>query len=313
MRPIPAEDKVRALLVADIHLSHRPPIARAAEPDWYAAMERQLFQLRYLSDHYRAPVICAGDVFDDGWRAQRCPPELINFAIDHLPMMYAVPGQHDLPYHRLTDIKKSAYWTLVQAGKIVHLRAGKKVPLEPGVYLHGFPWGTLAEPLPYRTPAEVHIAVCHRYIWVEGLGHVNAPKDQHLHSYRDALKGYDLALFGDNHHSFQMLAGDCQVVNPGSFFRRRSDELHYVPRIGLLLRSGQVLWQELDVSEDKLVQTQPSALSLQKKGSFEDYVNEMLALGESSVHFVETVRRFLNENVTDPHVKRMILECLQDD
>src|SRR5690606_2165772 len=69
LQPIPAEDKVRALLVADIHLSHRPPIARAAEPDWYAAMERQLFQLRYLSDHYRAPVICAGDVFDDGWRA----------------------------------------------------------------------------------------------------------------------------------------------------------------------------------------------------------------------------------------------------
>jgi hypothetical protein len=29
--------------------------------------------------------------------------------------MFAVPGQHDLPYHRMEDLMKSSFWTLVEA------------------------------------------------------------------------------------------------------------------------------------------------------------------------------------------------------
>ena len=54
---------IAAILVADIHLSHSPPVARSAEENWYEAMARPLNQLRNLAEKWRAPVICAGDVF----------------------------------------------------------------------------------------------------------------------------------------------------------------------------------------------------------------------------------------------------------
>jgi hypothetical protein len=56
-------DKVIAILCADLHLSHKPPIARSNEPCWYTAMKRQLNELSNLSQKWEAPVLCAGDVF----------------------------------------------------------------------------------------------------------------------------------------------------------------------------------------------------------------------------------------------------------
>ena len=49
---------------------------------------------------------------------------LISFAIRELPSCYAIPGQHDLPNHSYTDIQRSAYWVLVEAGII------KKIVIE---------------------------------------------------------------------------------------------------------------------------------------------------------------------------------------
>ena len=113
--------RVVAIACADIHLQHTAPICRSGEPDWYAAMARPLEELRGLQENYDCPILCAGDVFNH-WN--NCPPELINWAIKHLPKMYAIPGQHDLPQHRLDDVRKSAYWTMVEAGVIENLPLG---------------------------------------------------------------------------------------------------------------------------------------------------------------------------------------------
>lgn len=54
--------KTLALLIADVHLSWRPPIARSAEPDWPEAMARILRQVADLAAEHRCPILCAGDV-----------------------------------------------------------------------------------------------------------------------------------------------------------------------------------------------------------------------------------------------------------
>jgi DNA repair exonuclease SbcCD nuclease subunit len=108
---------VIAILCSDIHLSERAPIARAVGQDWFTVQKRYLDQLRELKEKHNAILIVAGDVFDY-WKSS---PELINFAIVHMPECYAVPGQHDLPNHNYNDLHKSAYWTLVEAKIIKHL------------------------------------------------------------------------------------------------------------------------------------------------------------------------------------------------
>lgn len=50
-----------AVLVSDIHLSQKPPVARSAEGSWYQAMQRQLAEVKRVAKG--APVLCAGDVF----------------------------------------------------------------------------------------------------------------------------------------------------------------------------------------------------------------------------------------------------------
>ena len=115
-----------AILCSDLHLSLQRPACRA-DDDWMGVQAGYLNQLKQLAvdSNYSfgtLPIAFAGDLFDK-WNVQ---PELINFALEHLPDgMICVPGQHDLPNHRLDQVHRSGYGVLVAAGKIVD--ASKKV------------------------------------------------------------------------------------------------------------------------------------------------------------------------------------------
>ena len=115
------EPNAIAILCSDLHLSLTKPACRA-DKDW---MEVQAHYLKQLEDTAgNLPIFCAGDIFDR-WNA---PPELINFALRNLPDdMLCVPGQHDLPNHRLDEKHRSGYGVLSNAGKIEDL-SNKKHP-----------------------------------------------------------------------------------------------------------------------------------------------------------------------------------------
>ncbi|MDR2115569.1 MAG: metallophosphoesterase [Planctomycetaceae bacterium] len=223
-----------AILISDIHLSHVPPVARNNEPDWYAAMERQLIWLKQLQkEHNNPPIIAAGDIFHR-WNSS---PELINFAIRYLPSLYAVPGQHDLPYHSLQEIKKSAYWTLVESGTIIDLPLNKSYYIEIpscALALHGFPFGVPLQPntdgLPY-----IHIAVVHDYCWQSGYSYPNAPTEKTADEHIKSGSYYHVIHFGDNHKGFLKRHKHQWIFNGGTFYRRSIDEIDYRPMVGLVL------------------------------------------------------------------------------
>ncbi len=195
--------EVAAIVCSDIHLQHRPPIARSNEPDWYEAMARPLLEISTLCRIYSVPLIIAGDVCNR-WDS---PPELINFAIKMLPKeVYAVPGQHDLPNHRYDRIKKSAYWTLVEAGSITNLEEDKPYYIkERNIVLYGFPWNAVLKP---RSNAArdggtaIHIAVVHKYIWIKGHSFPGARREDRAKTIIGELDGYDAIVAGDNHSGF---------------------------------------------------------------------------------------------------------------
>src|SRR5690554_6947876 len=247
---------VIAILCSDLHLSEKPPVARSAEPDWWAAMLRPIKQLKAAQDKYNAPILCAGDVFDK-WKSS---PELINFALEHLPEMYAIPGQHDLPLHNYEDIDKSAFGTLVRAGKLHLLTPGKATHIgDPELgrcfIAVGFPWGAPIQSHERKRHLEsyLHIAVVHAYIWTKGTGFPGAPEEKSLAGYAEALDGYDVALFGDNHKPFLARSGKCRVFNHGGFMCRKSDEMNHQPAIGLLRACGEIDLHDLDVSADRWI------------------------------------------------------------
>lgn len=300
---------VIAILVADLHLSHTAPVARSSEPSWYDAMARALGELNDLAKDHHTPVICAGDIFDC-WNS---PPEIINFAIKHLPKMYAIPGQHDLPHHRLEDIERSAYWTLVKAGVVSEIPPHRFTVIDQDkLVLCGFPWGIdvakRAQKLSDREP--LYIAVVHQYVWKLGSSYSDAPKGTHLSRFEKQLEGYDIAVFGDNHKGFIASTPNCTVFNCGTFMRRASDEIGYKPQVGLLYDDGTVKSHHLDTSQDKIEVIEKTAAN--NELDITDFMAELNELGGDVLDFETAIKRYVeNYGVTKP-VREVIQRVLED-
>lgn len=224
-----------SILTADWHFSDQAPAFRARESDWYDAMRRSFGQVTDLACELKCPVVLAGDVFNH-WRA---PPSLINLAIEVLrkAQVYVVRGQHDLPNHSHTLIKRSAYWTLVKARAVTELLHGKPVGVGP-FQLWGFSWGKRMIP-PASHSLCKNVAVVHKYVWTDGTGFPGAPKESKLTT--EGETGYDVVVYGDNHTPFELQDGKgCLHFNCGSLMRRTADQKQHKPSAGILYDDGHV-------------------------------------------------------------------------
>jgi hypothetical protein len=289
-------DDILAILCADIHLTLRPPAARAGEPDWLAAQARPLEQLKGLAAN-QCPILCAGDVFDR-WNA---PAELINWAYDHLPYMRAIPGQHDLPFHSYEDVDKSAFKTLSLLGVIKELVEWQTIL---GGTVQAFPWGAEIEPADGPPP---HIAVIHSYIWRKGCSYPGAPDESNIDGWAERLRGYDVAVFGDNHIPFSGRAGACRVVNCGTLQRRKADE--HQPQVWLLHRDLTVEPVDIDISEDVFDGT-TTATPEKETADFSGFLEELNTLGTAALDFTTAVEHYLESHSVGGLTRAMLIRSL---
>ena len=297
--------RVIAILVSDVHFSHKPPVARAEEPDWYAAMRRPWDEIRKLQQTHDAPVIIAGDVFDR-WNS---PPELINFAMGVLPpFTYAIPGQHDLPNHRLDEMDRSAYGTLVKSTWLQNLTEPKEIRRD--LVVHPFPWGVKLEPMQHRDSSKVNLAVVHAYVWTTVTGYPGATKESFVTNRRRQLKGYDAAVFGDNHQGFSTIGGDIPIFNCGTLVRRKTDEYEYKPRVGLLCADRTIKTHFLDISQDVLTVSERVVQSEKEDLDLSGFLSELGGLQADSLDFREAVLRTLEHESATQRVKEIVLKSL---
>lgn len=305
-------EEVVALSFGDGHFSLKPPVARTAEKDWLEAQFRSLKQLKELQIKYQCPVLFAGDLTHH-WDE---PAELISFLLTHLPHLYAVPGQHDLAYHSYGDLYKSAFGALVKAGRITLLEPGN--PLEiPGRHplrLWGFPWGVPLKPLQNPSDLLFEIAVVHAMIWTKKSAYPGAPQEKHLSSYTEALKGYDLAIFGDNHKSFYVGKKegkrDCIVINNGAFQRRTNAEKHHKPRIALIHADGEVSFVELDTRKDKFLDVS-GLVEILDDTDLGPLLESLNKVADAAIDFEAALKQFLLQEGVSPEAKKIALRCLE--
>jgi DNA repair exonuclease SbcCD nuclease subunit len=299
--------QVIMLAVADIHLSHKAPVARSAEEDWYSAMARQLTELSQLAIEHRVPIVCAGDIFDK-WNS---PAELINFAIKYLPKMYAIPGQHDLPQHSYEDIKKSAYWTLVEAGTITHFDKTIDVAGTHPIRLHGFPYGFSVNSIGKKHDLIIEIAIIHAYIWAKDKGHIGADENKRAKEWMKNLTRFDFAIFGDNHIPFTVKGEECTIVNCGGFYRRRSDEVKHKPSVVKLYSDGSTERHYLDTKKDKFIDVK-EILSKIGDNEIEGFLDELNSLADASIDFRSAIEQSIEKMKVTESVKRVILKAMGD-
>jgi hypothetical protein len=230
--------------------------------------------------HY-VPIFYVGDI----WDHYNQPPEAINWAIKHLPHGYAIPGQHDLAYHNYEDIRRTAYWTLVEAGVIKNLAPGGPHTMPNGIHIWAYPWGHEVKPVhPSRDPG-VRVAMVHAYIWrAGGYGYPGAPEGARADKWAERLAGYDAAVFGDNHRGFT----DGKIFNCGGLIRRKSDEAGYTPGIGLLHADGTWARYMLDTSEEKFTQTTEAGAAVGDH-DLDKFLDALLVAQEDGLDFAGAI------------------------
>lgn len=291
---------------SDLHLTLHTPQCRQ-EQDWLAVQANYLSQIKALAGDTR-PVLFAGDLFDR-WNPAA---ELIRFAIDELPTgMYCVPGQHDLPNHAMELMHKSGYGVLKACGKIEDI-SGRGVFL-PDFFLEGCGWGQVSNGISDKArPSELCVLVSHRYIWDKRENSFEGMKeDTQLHAFKKELWPFNAAIFGDNHKGFLASVNNfCSVLNSGTFIRRKSDEVNYVPRVGLLQLNGEWRVHALDTSGDKF--KPESEQRPEMPFNMRDFKNALETIGKVGFNFREAVENHLRSTDIDKQTKAAVLEALQD-
>lgn len=317
----PTRNPVIAILCADLHLSDSPPIARAGEASWYDAMGRAIGQLDDLANTHACHVVCAGDIFHH-WKS---PPRLINWALDKLPRMVAIPGQHDLPYHDYAARDSSAYGTVCR-NNVDNMPPGQPYELAihygRTLYIAPFPWG--CEPMPLdaltkdRDPEGIYLAVVHKYMGVPGKTYAGAPADAMLGPHNWPFLGYHAVVVGDNHIAWDYTLpaqefGNhpaCHVFNPGSLMRRAGDQLTHKPRVGLLHLDGTVTSHYLDTTADQIAPVLRDRDAAPRSAELEAFIENMRDLREHQLDFQEALKRALARPGVSPAVRNIILETL---
>lgn len=302
-----------AILVSDLHFSFGPPVARAGEADWFAAMGRRLQWLADLAQRLGdLPILAAGDIWDR-WSQ---PPAVINYIIDNCPQMFAIPGQHDLAGHAYDNRDRGAYGTLVRAGTLVDIAPGEPYKLRDKLYVEGFPWGV---PLRNRMPPRegvVLIAMVHQYVHNGGhTSHQHATEDQSAANLQ-GLKGYTVAHFGDNHIPFEYITKAGQlVVNTGGFYRRTADQLTHQPGAVVLYRTGKGvtykrhLYSTTDeaFSRDHIV---PVSYAVAHTG-VDEFAKAVGGVTTANVDFRQYVRQFAEQETVSPIVADLLINAVE--
>ena len=319
---------MKGILVAagDLHLSHTSPAIRSQEPDWYAAMGRVVDELVSICEEYSCPLVLPGDIFDR-WNSTA---ELINWAIEKFSRfprgVYTVAGQHDLPYHGFSAVRRSAYWTLVKAGVVKHLSSKEPEVLTStgvSVGLFGYSWGEsgrIFEEEINRKCCDLAVAVMHEFVWVEGKGYPGCEDSGLYSNWTSKLKTegpFCMGIFGDNHKGFTVgdkidTDRDPVIVNCGTVMIRRTDDLDHHPFVVVLKRDLSLEVRLLDTSKDVYCETL-SSLADAEGGCVDvtGLVEELRSLGPDSLDFREMVRTYIRDNNVDQEVARAVVDILE--
>ncbi len=305
-KPILAQEFIRAdaILTADLHITESTPVSRM--DDYMEAQRRKLNFMAKLKRRHECPIVCAGDIFDY-WKSS---PWLCLWALNNLPHMITIPGNHDLPMHSLAHYDKSAM-ALIDAMEGFHVL---KDPAETinagnGIWVTGVPFGQMESFDPNTMTdgnGKRNVLLLHELVWEKTIPTWAAQS----YSGQDILERFgeyfDLIVTGDNHQSFMMERGECLLVNPGSTMRITADQENHRPCCYLY-------YAEANTAEPVFLPIEEGVHNrdhLDRRKEREDrvaaYIQQMDDSWELGLSFKKNLESFFRENATPRKVRDLV-------
>lgn len=223
-----------AILTADWHI--RADIPECRTDDFLQTQEDKVKFIVHLSKEHNCPILIAGDIGNK----HQWPNWLLRwfaYMVKDINII-AIPGQHDLPNHRLDQLDKSAQGVL-SITDVIDLRSNvfisKEKDFELVSYPYSYPIVNYKKYFPewdYIEKRTSIIAMTHQMI-IENKPLWPGQEDPKASSILRKFPEYVLILSGDNHNPFTVEYKGRILVNPGSLMRTTAEQINHKPRIYL--------------------------------------------------------------------------------
>ena len=295
-----------AILTADWHIRADTPVCRT--DDYFAAMEEKVDFIFDLSVEHNCPIMIAGDLGNE----PEWPNELLYWFIERLnryerPDIIIVPGQHDLPEHRIDFWTKAGVGVLGSAKRIDMLLCGSYTFY--GIWtIDAFPYGHGMCHINKSPIGRSFIAIAHQMVIDEPLW--PGQKATKGHQLLEKFPEYDLILTGDNHNTFVAEHEGRLLVNPGSMMRNAADQAEHKPRVYLwCAKTNTVEPVYLPIEKGVITRAHIEAVKEKKvrREAFFTRVREDVEIGLS---FESNIEERLKQQSVQKRVKEKVWEAI---
>ena len=134
-------------------------------------------------------------------------------------------------------------------------------------------------------------------------------------AYKKKLRGYDFALFGDNHKQFTARSGKTTVINHGAFMRRKADEVEHMPRMYVLFNDGSFEEVFVECKQDKFIDTNElkSLIGEIESVDLNGFVEQLEDIQQNEINFKDYIIQYLKQKGASKRTKRILLGIIDKD
>lgn len=299
---------------ADLHLTDKIPENRKA--GYLSQICNKLGQILELTEKHTNTgiLMVAGDFFDSPRIPYFIPTKIINILMDTTVEIFAVPGQHDIRYHRV-GLENTPLGVLASSRLVEILSSEKAIEIE-GVTFIGSGWN--------ETPKDkADCVLMHQTITkVDPL----YPGDDETSNAAQVLNRHKWAkciISGDNHKMFTYKNKRQLLVNCGSMVRSAKDQIEHVPHIHII-DTGKTPWGvksiPLDVLPPEMVfdfnkiekQERNEEEKKKKEEEIGDLVNMLSKTDMERPEFVSILQKIVEKIKPNNEVEFLINDIMEE-
>lgn len=214
---------IKLMCLADLHLRETKPECRLDSEDWLSiCADKFQFLKRIAAEKEVDAIVIAGDLFDT-WRISF---EFYNLCCGWLKSLdkeiIAIAGNHDIVYKNYFYLPQTPYYALNISGIIKDAADTDSY----GAYLY--------TDTGYKDLSQ-KIVLAHKGLYLDEKPFPSAPETGNVTAFVHNCipKTCQLLIAGDYHKPFVTKVGQCMVVNCGSLFRLRADQIDYKPTVAI--------------------------------------------------------------------------------
>ena len=285
------DDAMKFILCADLHLRVDRPRCRKDE-DWIETQRQQLFFIKKEAFNNNCPVLIAGDIFHTSQ-----VPDILKTMFQTIFSgleVYAIAGQHCLPWHSWGKVFSSSFGVLLTSGIIK----------EPK-----FDFAHYNEQI-VKNGSD--ILVIHDLIFESEKQIPPNVKAKTAKEVLNSNKSYKWILCGDQHHSFHFEEKGRHVIMAGCMNRQAADMKDYVPRIWLIDTDADLVTQIPIPDDVEMVDDEYLVKAEDRADRISAFIETIKGTKKISLDYIENIKTAMEENKFTRLEKNILHELLEE-